>query len=101
MFYSGFQVRFDIGNWPFPGKKRGIDLFRIRLEARIEYKSRISWMEGGIPLLAIVFHTSGGRIHIFGQRRSSRGGGPRVRGKVPKETFTAKLTTNPGHSYSH
>lgn len=62
---------------PISGKK-GTDLFRIRLEAKIENKSRVSgwsFAESRAEVRAVSrdrISQFGGRIHIFGQRRVPR-----------------------------
>lgn len=89
---------------------RSIDLFRIRLEG----KSSINHVSvrdgvlrnGGIPNAEVCassrsYFTLWEDEYTFSVGDGFREPVPRVRGKVPKETFTAKLTTNPGHSYSH
>lgn len=70
------------------------------------YKSRISsetrgWrIRRGAPSRSYFTLWGNECGHIFGQLCSA-GSLPCVGRKVPKETFTAKLTANPGHSYSH
>lgn len=82
------------------------DLLTSNLYGDTVYKSRISWetrgwrIRRGAPSRSYFTLWGNECGHIFGQPCSA-GSLPCVGRKVPKETFTAKLTANPGHSYSH
>lgn len=96
------QIRRGITDPREKSEKR--DLFRIRLSKASSINhvciSRSEWsLRDGESVLLRDRISHFGRGDIFGQRRF-RASLFRVE-RVPKETFTAKLTTNPGHSCSH
>lgn len=97
------MVGFDT-ELPISGKKLICFEFVSRPKSRINHACRDGVLRNPVqrcaPFLAIVFHSLEDE-YTFSVSDGFREPVPRVRGKVPKETFTAKLTTNPGHSYSH